>query len=43
MPIVDVGLARSDVEALADLEDAIGHLRAALADAGGPDAVPKSS
>jgi hypothetical protein len=32
LPIVDIGLAHSGVEALADLEDAIAHLRAALAD-----------
>jgi len=36
LPIVDAGLAHSDVEALADLEDAIAHLRAALAGSG-PD------
>jgi hypothetical protein len=43
MPIVDIGLAHSDVEALADLEEAITHLRAALADRaadGGPGGVP---
>jgi integrase len=34
LPIVDLGLARSDAETLADLEEAIAHLRAALA--GGP-------
>jgi hypothetical protein len=32
LPIVDIGLAHSDVEALADLGDAIAHIRAALAD-----------
>jgi hypothetical protein len=45
LPIVDIGLAHSDVEALADLEDPIAHLRAALADEaadGGPGAVPDS-
>ena len=31
LPVVDIGLAHSDVQALADLEDAIAHLRAALA------------
>jgi len=36
LPIVDIGLAHSDVEALADLEEAITHLRAALA-GGDPD------
>ena len=41
LPIVDIGLARSDVEALADLEDAIAHLRGALAD-GDPSAAPDS-
>ena len=34
LPIVDIGLAHSGVEAVADLEDAIAHLRAALADEG---------
>ena len=42
LPIVDVGLAHSDAEALADLEEAIAHLRAVLAD-GGPIAAPNSS
>jgi hypothetical protein len=45
LPIVDIGLAHSGVEALADLEDAIAHLRAALADGaadGSPGAVPDS-
>jgi hypothetical protein len=45
LPIVDIGLAHSGVEALADLKDAIAHLRAALADGatdGGPGTVPKS-
>jgi hypothetical protein len=32
LPIVDIGLAHSDAEALADLEEAIVHLHAALAD-----------
>ena len=40
LPIVDIGLAHSDAQALADLEDAIAHIRAALAD-GGPDTVPE--
>jgi hypothetical protein len=31
---VDIGLTHSDIDALADLEDAIAHLRAALADEG---------
>ena len=43
LPIVDIGLAHSDIDALAGLEDAIAHLRAALADESGPGAVPKSS
>ncbi|HXL89562.1 MAG TPA: hypothetical protein VN969_11430, partial [Streptosporangiaceae bacterium] len=34
LPIVDIGLAQSDIDVLADLEDAIAHLRAALADEG---------
>jgi hypothetical protein len=45
LPIVDIGLVHSGVEALADLEDAITHLRAALADGaadGSPGAVPDS-
>jgi hypothetical protein len=41
LPIVDIGLAHSDVEALADLEEAITHLRAALA-GGDPDTVSGS-
>jgi hypothetical protein len=36
LPVVDIGLAHRGVEALADLEDAIAHLRAALA-GGDPD------
>ena len=32
LPIVDIGLAHSDAEALADLEDAVAHLQGALAD-----------
>lgn len=32
LPIVDIGLAHSGAETLADLEDAIAHLRTALAD-----------
>jgi integrase len=43
LPIADIGLAHSDVETLTDLEDAIAHLRAALADESGPGAVPKNS
>jgi hypothetical protein len=46
LPIVDISLAQSDVEALADLEDAIAHLRAALAYEaadGGPSAIPDSN
>jgi hypothetical protein len=31
---VDIGLAQSDIVALADLQGAIAHLRAALADEG---------
>lgn len=41
LPVVDIGLAHSDVEALADLEEAIAHLRAILAD-GGPGTAPDS-
>ncbi len=37
LPIVDIGLANSDVEVLADLEDAIAHLRAALIDGSADD------
>jgi integrase len=36
LPVVDIGLAHSDAETLADLEEAIAHLRVALAD-GGPN------
>jgi hypothetical protein len=43
LPVVDIGLAHSDIDALADLEDAIAHLRAALADESGSGAVPNSS
>jgi hypothetical protein len=32
LPIADIGLAHSDAEALADLEEAIAHLRTALSD-----------
>jgi hypothetical protein len=32
LAVVDIGLAHSDAETLADLEEAIAHLRAALAD-----------
>ena len=41
LPVVDIGLPHSDVEALADLEEAITHLRGVLADEG-PGAVPES-
>jgi Phage integrase family len=37
LPIVDIGLAHSEIEALGGLEDAIAHLRAALADGAGWD------
>jgi hypothetical protein len=41
LPIVDIGLIHSDTDALADLEDAIAHIRAALGD-GGQGAAPDS-
>ena len=46
LPIVGIGLARSAIEALADLEDVMAHLKAALADGaadGDPGMAPDSS